>query len=167
MNLEEKSKEFLEEKLESIKNDLIKGKVNKEDFKNLIEDFKDLQSKILELIEWANELKKDDDLVKLHQRFSGYKSSDLIDQLRNRGYSLSNNEDLKKDFEQQGFRLLEQIRTGNRDVVFYTLLRIFITRKMTMPKIILEAFKPIYSEQLFKIFLFSFLSGLLGKEINL
>ncbi|MGC8943945.1 MAG: hypothetical protein ACP5KX_07585 [Caldisericia bacterium] len=167
MNLQEKFNETLDQKLEFIKNELKNGNLDKDLLKDLLKKYDDLKEKILDLIEWAIELKKDDtELKKFYQKFYGYKSSDLLEKLRDLGYALGNDINLKDDFDKQGYRLLEQIRTGQRDIVFYTILRIFISRKKEMPKILLEAFKPIYSDQLFKVFLFSFLSGILGKEVN-
>ncbi len=167
MNLQEKFNETLEQKLEFIKNELKSGNLNKDLLKDILKNYDDLREKILDLIEWAIELKKDDtELNKFYQKFYGYKSSDLVEKLRDLGYVLGNDNNLKDDFDKQGYRLLEQIRTGQRDIVFYTILRIFISRKKEMPKILIETFKPIYSDQLFKVFLFSFLSGILGKEVN-
>jgi CRISPR-associated protein Cst1 len=62
-----------------------------------------------------------------------------------------------------GFRLLEQVRLGNKDNVFYMLLRCFKANEQKFPNELVEAFKP-ENEKYFKTLIFSFLAPILGKE---
>jgi CRISPR-associated protein Cst1 len=62
-----------------------------------------------------------------------------------------------------GFRLLEQVRLGNKDNVFYILLRCFAANEEKFPDELVEAFKP-ENEKYFKTLIFSFLAPILGKE---
>jgi CRISPR-associated protein Cst1 len=62
-----------------------------------------------------------------------------------------------------GFRLLEQVRLGNKDNVFYMLLRCFKANEKKFPDELVEAFKP-ENEKYFKTLIFSFLAPILGKE---
>ncbi|MEM2742262.1 MAG: hypothetical protein ABIM42_07065 [candidate division WOR-3 bacterium] len=62
-----------------------------------------------------------------------------------------------------GFRLLEQVRFGNKDTVFYTLLRCYTANKEKFPDPLVEAFKP-ENEKHFRILIFSFLAPILGAE---
>lgn len=65
-----------------------------------------------------------------------------------------------------GYRLLEQTRAGKRDDVYYGFLRIFVAAKESFPLDLVEAFKPYYSDEIFKVFIFTFLSGIIGEEQN-
>ena len=62
-----------------------------------------------------------------------------------------------------GFRLLEQVRLGNKDNVFYMLLRCFKANEEKFPDELVEAFKP-ENEKYFKTLIFSFLAPILGNE---
>lgn len=167
----------LEEKLERLEEELRNGKASAEDFRKALNSFDKARWKLQQLLEWATDQKKDDkELKRFYGRLAGENASSLIDRLRSMGHGLVHafNEDneeekkrkesLKKAFDNVGYRLLEQTRAGKRQDVFYGLLRIFISMKREVPPMLVEAFKPIYSDELFKVFLFSFLSGVLEKE---
>jgi CRISPR-associated protein Cst1 len=62
-----------------------------------------------------------------------------------------------------GFRLLEQTRLGNKDNVYYMLLRCFKANEEKFPDELVEVFKP-ENEKYFKTLIFSFLAPILGKE---
>jgi CRISPR-associated protein Cst1 len=85
----------------------------------------------------------------------------LIWELKEEGRKIS--EDVSKAINDMGFRLLEQVRLGNKDNVFYMLLRCFSANKKKFPYKLVEAFKP-ENDEYFKILIFSFLSSILGKE---
>lgn len=142
------------------------NQLNYEDFKQAYDSLNNAYSYLQELLEYANQVKKDAENFKhLYRRISGRNSSELIEKLRRLGYKLCReNADLKEAFENSGYRLLEQTRAGKRDDVFYGILRIFISTKKDFPKNLNEPFKPIYSDEMFKVMIFSFLSGILGKE---
>ena len=71
--------------------------------------------------------------------------------------------DLAKSINGIAFRLLEQVRLGNKDNVFYMLLRCFKANEQKFPNDLVEAFKP-ENEKYFKTLIFSFLAPILGKE---
>lgn len=121
--------------------------------------------RLQKLLEWATEQKRDDrELYNLYARVAGQNSSELIEKLRDWGYRYRGEKEVKEVFDKQGYRLLEQTRNGKRQDVFYGILRIFISLDKKVPLDLVEAFKPIYPDELFKVFIFSFLSGVLGKE---
>lgn len=62
-----------------------------------------------------------------------------------------------------GYRLLEQVRLGNKDNVYYMLLRCFAVKEKKFPEELVEAFKP-ENEEYFKTLIFSFLAPILGKK---
>lgn len=72
-------------------------------------------------------------------------------------------EDIKASINDIGFRLLEQVRLGNKDNVFYMLLRCFKAREEKFPDELIEVFKP-ENETYFRTLLFSFLASILGEK---
>ncbi|MFZ8830599.1 MAG: hypothetical protein ACO2OY_00300 [Thermodesulfobacteriaceae bacterium] len=96
----------------------------------------------------------------------GSKIDDLIRELQKRGQNISDNDNFKNlvdAINDLGFRLLEQTRLGNKDNVYYMLLRCFHANKQEFPTELVEAFKP-ENEKYFKTLIFSFLAPILGKE---
>jgi len=154
----------LDERMTSLKEKLRKGEVDLTAFKQAYQHYTQSRENLRELLEWATEQRKGDkELLDLYSRLAGDGASDLMEQLKRIGFGIRKNPDLRKAFENQGYRLLEQTRLGNLDAVYYGLLRIFVNRR-DFPAELVQAFKPIYSPQISKIFIFSFLSGVLGKE---
>jgi len=76
---------------------------------------------------------------------------------------LKKKKDFIKSINDIGFRLLEQTRLGNKDNVFYMLLRCFHSNEEKFPNELVEAFRP-ENEKYFKTLIFSFLAPILGKE---
>lgn len=85
----------------------------------------------------------------------------LVERLIKKGKEIP--EDIKASINGIGFRLLEQLRLGNRDDVFYMLLRCFKAKEKEFPNELIEVFKP-ENEAYFKTLLFSFLASVFGKE---
>lgn len=151
--------------IEKLENKVQTGEFKYEDFEKSLSDIKDCKKRFQDLLEYAIKTKNDDKKFEnLYRRTVKKNISELIDILRNKGYGLKNNNNLKESFENMSYRLLEQTRNGKRDEVYYGILRIFIANNKEFPKELIEAFKPIYSEEMFKVFIFSFLSGIIGKE---
>lgn len=152
----------------------LQAKVTQGDFS--IQDFQDYYKKLSQefsdfkkILEDAYSIKKDDkELGALLQRVSEQNASELIDKLRKRGDIIKRdkNSNLRKAFKDMGYRLLEQTRSGRRDDVYYGFLRIFVAAKESFPLDLVEAFKPYYSDEMFKVFIFTFLSGIIGEEQN-
>jgi CRISPR-associated protein Cst1 len=92
--------------------------------------------------------------------------NELIWKLKEAGGKIKNikeKENLAKSINDFGFRLLEQTRLGNKENVYYMLLRCFHANKQEFPIELVEAFKP-ENEKYFKTLIFSFLAPILGKE---
>lgn len=85
----------------------------------------------------------------------------LVGDLKQKGDNVSVN--VRKSINDIGFRLLEQVRLGNKDNVFYMLLRCFKANEEKFPDQLVEAFKP-ENEEYFKTLIFSFLAPILGAE---
>ncbi|MGC9093871.1 MAG: hypothetical protein ACP5JH_11580 [Bacteroidota bacterium] len=158
----------LEQKMEELKEQFQAGNPNLEAFQKAYQDLRRLQRDFQNLLQWAAEdrrgKEKEKEFQRLYQQVAGGNASELMEDLKEESSRLKKNSDLKKAFDQQGYRILELVRAGKRDEAFHAILRIFVSAKKEFPSKLVEAFKPVYSDDLFKVFLFSFLSGILGKE---
>ena len=142
-----------------------------EDFEAKFNELKNQQKGLQEQLEYAVEIKKDEKKFgTLLQKVAGKNASVLIDDLNRLGYALKKKgeekegKDFTKKFESMIYRLLEQTRAGKRDDVYYGIFRVFVSLKEEFPPKLIQAFKPYYSDEMFKVFIFSFLSGIIGKE---
>jgi hypothetical protein len=150
--------------LQLLEEQIRKSQIQVTDFEKGYDLLNKARWKLQELLEWAMQEKKNDKaLYYLYARVAGQNASDLIDKLRGLGHRYQNERAVKDLFDKQGYRLMEQTRNGKRQDVFYGILRIFISLQKEVPLSLVEAFKPIYSDELFRVFIFSFLSGVLGK----
>jgi hypothetical protein len=158
----------LEQRLEQLKEQLRTGEPSFDDFQKFHSDLRKIQREFQDLLQWAAEDRRGRDKEKefrgLYHQVAGWNASDLMESLKGTGFALKKERDLKDAFDRQGYRILELVRAGKRDEAFHAILRIFVSAKKEFPSQLVEAFKPIYSEELFKVFLFSFLSGILGKQ---
>lgn len=151
----------------SILNQINSGHIQYQDLLNyerMIEsEFENFQ-KIIETAYYLNPNNKEIEM--LFYRNSKLNASILIEKLYYTGLAIRKreNSDFQRSFEQIIYKLLEQTRAGKRDEVFYTILRQFVSFGIAMNQYLIEAFKPKYSTELFKAFIFSFLNGLMHKE---
>ena len=133
------------------------------DFNNYFIELTKQQKKLQSLLEYAIQLKKDqNNFETLYRKVTAKNSSNLVEVLTKKGHVYK--KDLGDAFQSMGYRLLEQTRAGKRDDVYYGILRIFVAQNKKFPDDLVEAFKPIYTDEMFKVFIFSFLSGIIGKE---
>jgi hypothetical protein len=158
----------LKSKLSSLLSSLVKEKKdNSGKLQNGLEEFekflKDLQQNFVKTLEFASRITKDEKIDKLYRKWAQKNISDLIDKLRNEGGKVAREKGLKEDFDKVIFRLMELTRLGKRSEVFYGIYRIFVARNKEIPKVLCEPFKPIYSDEIFKVMIFSFLSGIMEK----
>lgn len=156
---------------QTLEQQLQTGNLNYEDFEARFNELKKQLKEFQEQLEYAVEIKKDEKKFgTLLQKVAGKNASILIDDLNKLGYALRKNgekiegNDFTKKFESLIFRLLEQARAGKRSDVHYSIFRIFVSLKEEFPPKLIQAFKPYYSDELFKVFIFSFLSGIIGKD---
>lgn len=155
----------MEEKLKNLNEQLKDCQPVLKDFENYFEELNKKYDEFQRLIEYASELKKDEKKFEnLYKQVARRNASNLVESLTHKGRAFK--KELGDAFENMGYRLLEQTRAGKRDDVYYGILRIFVANKRKFPDELVEAFKPIYSDEIFKVFIFSFLSGIIGKENN-
>jgi len=108
-------------------------------------------------------MEKINELIRKKLKEEEEKINELISKLKEEGEKIKNMKNLADSINDIGFRLLEQTRLGNKDNVFYMLLRCFTANKQKFPDELAEAFKP-ENEKYFKTLIFSFLAPILGKE---
>lgn len=94
-------------------------------------------------------------LYQLEKNYPDY----LIERLKRRGSALAQDKSLKEAISKQLLRILEQVRLGNRDAVCGMLLRIFVVNEKMFPDELIEAMKPKYDINLFRAFMYAFLSN--------
>lgn len=153
--------------LNELKENLANGILTFEDLECFYKEQKYQLNEFIGLVDYASKISDEPDKYKkLLLKIKGKNMSDLIESFEGLGYAIKKDKNLKDAFEHMGYRLLEQTRVGKRDEVFHNILRIFVANKQKFPNILVEAFKPIYTDQMFKVFIFSFLSGLIGQEQN-
>lgn len=89
----------------------------------------------------------------------------LIENLKREGYRLAqDNKSLKEAINKEALRILEQIRLGKREAVIGMLMRNFTIKNVKMPQELIEALKPKYDINLFRAFLYAFLSNFITTE---
>ncbi|MEO0118727.1 MAG: type I-B CRISPR-associated protein Cas8b1/Cst1 [candidate division WOR-3 bacterium] len=87
----------------------------------------------------------------------------LMEKLKAKGTEFSQKE-VGKSINDIAYKLLEQIRLGNKDNVYYLLLRCFVANKEKMPEELIDVFK-LENDKYFKTLIFSFLASILGGEV--
>ena len=135
-----------------------------EDFKTALYQLKEAKLKIQGLLELLKE--NDGEMNKLYRQVANENYADLIDDLNSLGYRYrKQNKNLKDAFEKMGYRIMEQTRSGRREDVFYSILRIFMSLNTPFDRKLLSAFKQ-SSDEMFKVLIFSFLSGIIEDKTN-
>jgi hypothetical protein len=152
--------------VDDLENQLKNGKPEINDFKTVFNSLKEEFYILQKQVEYAKTLNsdKEKEFEHLYNDLVGYNAAMLMEKLRGYGYKLRQNRGLREAFEGIGYRILEKARAGKRSEVYHMILRVFIAQETEIPKLLSEPFKPIYSREMFKVFLFSFLGGVLGKE---
>uniref|UniRef100_A0A7C3RIQ8 Uncharacterized protein n=1 Tax=Dictyoglomus thermophilum TaxID=14 RepID=A0A7C3RIQ8_DICTH len=164
-----------DEIMSNIKEQIKNGEVNCGSLKDLIEKYKELGFHIQKLLEYAikNTKEDKDKLNNLYEEIKEENIANLCEQLRSYGERLRfRNSGVYERFYDKDkkapagmtFRLLELSRLGKRDEVFYIILREFATAQEEVDEKLVMAFNPKYSVESFRALLYSFLSGLLGKN---
>lgn len=89
----------------------------------------------------------------------------LIENLKRIGYGIAqNNNSIKDAINKEALRMLELARLGKKDAVIGMLMRIFTIRNVQIPKELIEALKPKYDINLFRAFIYAFISGFITTE---
>ncbi len=151
------------EQVSELKQNVNTGNFSGKDFEKCHKQKLEEEKEFLALLEWASQLKKEDKKIQNLLRVNSLKrSSDILESLRSLGDALQ--KELGDAFEKSGYRLLEQTRAGKRSDVMYGITRIFMTFGKTIPQILNESFKPYYSDELFKCFIYAFLGAVIPEK---
>lgn len=145
---------------EKVKNNQYDG------FEDIIKEYKNLAFEIQEILEYATKYSSGETkekLIKLYEKFSHDNAGEMVGRLRSLGYALRSDKNVKDAFSDQAFRIMEKVRHSQRSEVQYLITRIFVANKKEIPNLLSKAFNPVYSNELFKTFIYSFLSGILGE----
>lgn len=162
-NIKEWKKNLLNYLKEKVKNNQY------DDFENIVKEYKNLGFEIQEILEYAVKYTPGEEkerLQKLYEKFSYDNAGEMIERLRSLGYAFRYDKNYKNvvdAFQDQAFRIMERVRHSQRSEVQYLTTRIFVANEKEIPILLTKAFNPIYSDELFKTFIYSFLSGILGE----
>jgi len=89
----------------------------------------------------------------------------LIENLKRAGYGIAqNNKSIKDAINKEALRMLELARLGKKEAVIGMLMRIFTIKNAQIPQELIEALKPKYDINLFRAFIYAFLSGFITTE---
>ncbi|MEM4314679.1 MAG: hypothetical protein QXM39_05310 [Thermoplasmata archaeon] len=140
-----------------------------EDFEDILKEYKNLAFEIQEILEYAVKYtagEGKEKLRKLYEKFSYDNAGEMVERLRSLGYAFRYDKNYKNvvdAFSSQAFRIIERVRHSQRNEVQYLIIRIFRADEKEIPILLAKSFNPIYSDELFKTFIYSFLSGILGE----
>lgn len=151
------------------------GVENPEEFKEILETLSDLKFKLQDIFEYAwrvSKGEKKEEFRKLYYKLTNDNLSEMCDKLRSYGYILRRENDIFEKFYDKEkkkpkgitYRIIELTRLGKRDEVFFALLNLFQGKEINI--LLARVFNPIYSDEMFKIFIYSFLSGILGENLG-
>lgn len=157
--------------LSGLVENLSRGVVRPEELRGVLDVLSDFRLRLQDTLEYL--LKGPSGEKEKWQSLYGYlvreNAGELCGKLRNYGFSLRRTAVYERIYDKEkqqpkglAYRILELTRLGKRDEVFFSLLNVF--QGVEIKPILAYAFSPVYSDQLFKTFLYSFLSGLLGPE---
>jgi hypothetical protein len=162
MNTQTEGKIGIKELFDPLRQWVNTDELSYDELKEFYFELQNVKEEFQNKLEFISQIKRVKNLEKLYSQIAGENESALIDRLTAKGHYYK--KELGDAFENMGYRLLEQARAGKRDDVYYGILRIFVSYQKKFPNDLIEAFKPIYSKEMFKVFIFSFLSGIIGKD---
>ncbi|BER91815.1 MAG: hypothetical protein PWP60_268 [Candidatus Atribacteria bacterium] len=161
----------LERVWEEILKSLSMAGAGAEEFSRVVNLLSDFSLQLQDALEYA--LKNADAsqrvaLERLYNALTRESAKALCDKLHRYGFGLRGTEvhgriydSEKKSPKGLAYRILELTRMGKRDEVFFSLLNVFQGHPINPD--LAKVFNPAYSDDLFKVFIYSFLSGLLGE----
>ncbi len=157
-------KNLLQDFVTDLEQKLTNSTVTPEDFNTALYQIKDAKYKIQDLLGFLQE--NDIGYKPLYRTVANENYADLVDDLNSLGYRYKKqNANLRDAFEKMGYRIMEQTRCGKRDDVFYSILRIYMSMNIPFDRKLLMAFKHPNNE-MFKVLIFSFLSGIIEEQTN-
>jgi hypothetical protein len=157
-------KDLIHDFVADLEQKVMDNSIKPEDFKKAISQLKEAKFKIHSLLELLQD--SDNEIKKIYRQVTDENYADLIDDLNSLGYRYrKQNENLRDAFEKMGYRIMEQTRSGKREDVFYSFLRIYMSVNASFDRKLLSAFKH-PKDEMFKVLIFSFLSGIIEEKTN-
>lgn len=157
-------KNLIHDFVAEVEQKVVNNSIVPEDFKTALYQLKEAKLKIQGLLELLQA--NDAEMNKIYRQIANENYVDLIDDLNSLGYRYrKQNKNLKDAFEKMGYRIMEQTRSGRREDVFYSFLRIYISVNTPFDRKLLSAFKQ-SDDGMFKVLIFSFLSGIIEDKTN-
>ena len=157
--MEENNKTPVVQIIEQLEEKVKQNTVTVEDFNTVFNELQEARFKIQRLLEYKTIDSSDKKYQDLYRKVSQENFSDLVDIFYNRGRG-KKNKPLTESFKKQGYRLMEQTRSGKKVEVFHAFLRIYMASNEKFDDILLYAFKS-NNDEIFKVLIFSFLSGII------
>lgn len=155
-------KDILQEFIEDLELKIENNSIKPDDFKIALKQLKEAKFKIQGTLDLLQE--NDNEYRIIYHSVASDNYADLVDELNSLGYRYrKHNEQLSDAFEKMGYRIMEQTRAGKRDDVFYSILRIYMSIGVSFDRKLLMAFKHPNNE-IFKVLIFSFLSGIIENK---
>ncbi len=158
-----------EQILDDLKRKTKENNLNITDVDNTLKSLSEFKLELESLLEYAIKCASGNDKEEFQKRYNKLtlqNQGEMVERLKNLGFSIrkrnDKNKNLIKALSLQAYRIMEKTRYGKRDEVYYMLARIFISNEEEFPFPLANAFNPNYSEEIFKIFIYSFLCGALG-----
>lgn len=165
MDFEGWKKQLIDDLQEKIKN----NQINYDDFKSAVDVYNGLAFDLEKVLEFAARNSaggNKEKMWKLYYDFSIKNVAEMCDKLNKLGYAIRNDKNCKNivsTLNDQSFRIIEKTRHVLRSEVEYMIMRIFVANKKEIPPLLSKAFNPVYPDEIFKVFIYSFLSGILGE----
>lgn len=160
---ENKNKFSLELYRQNLEDEIKNGKPNIDAFKTAFKELKKTMVHLQKLVEYQKD--EDNDFYTFYNQIAEANYVDLIDELNTLGFTQRKNAKMRDAFKTMGYRLMEQTRAGKRDDVFHSLLRIHISSKENMSPKLVQPFKH-PNDDMFKVLIFSYLSGAIDTKSN-
>ena len=144
--------------------------VTYDDLKRVVEVYKQIGLELQNILEFAAKNSQGDDknrLWGLYKDFSKQNLSKLYDKLNSLAYSIKqNDESLADALNKQIYRLMEKTRIGLRSEVANMIVRTFAAQQKKVPYELMQVFSPIYTDEEFKVLMYSFLGGIIKEKDN-
>ncbi len=138
--------------------------------KHIVDTYKGIGLELQNVLKFAADNSQGDarhTLRRLYKEVSEKNISNLYDKLNSLAYSIKQNDKSLADaLNKQIYRLMEKTRLGLRSEVANMLVRAFAAQQKAVPELLMQVFNPIYTDEEFKVLMYSFLGGIIKEKDN-
>ncbi len=133
-------------------------------FSNLVDSLNKSNLELEKILEIEVETNKK--LYPLYKMITDKNVNYLVEKVNNIARRIARtNQNILDALEKASFRIINLARLGNRDEVQYIITRIFLVHRVPMDSELIEIFKPSYDLETFRTLVYSFISGIIQREI--